>query len=125
MKRKELITTIITATILLAMSYMFSQLKDWNKNRLDNEIILENINNSIEKILKDKKEISKLEKIIDLNGSGVAYQKVVLKYYIYEVKEECFELKKFNKVLNFEVDKYCDGIVASEKITEEQIQEKI
>jgi len=48
-----------------------------------------------------------------------------LKYYIYEVKEECFELKKFNKVLNFEVDKYCDGIVASEKITEEQIQEKI
>ncbi len=111
MKRKELITTIITATILLAMSYMFSQLKDWNQSRLDNKIILENINNSIERILKDKKEISKLEKIIDLNSSGVAYQKIGLKYYIDEVKEECLKLKKFDKVLNYEVDKYCDKIV--------------
>ena len=110
MKRKELITTIITATILLAMSYMFSQLKDWNKNRLNNEIILENINNSIETILNDRKEISNLEKVIDLNNSGVAYQKVVLKYYIDEVKEECLKLKKFDKVLNYEVDKYCDKI---------------
>jgi len=41
MKRKELITTIITATILLAMSYMFSQLKDWNQNRIDNKIPME------------------------------------------------------------------------------------
>ena len=94
-------------------------LQDWNKNRLNNEIILENINNSIETILNDRKEISNLEKVIDLNNSGVAYQKVVLKYYIDEVEEECFQLKKFNKILNFEVDKYCDKIVVSEKFTEE------
>ncbi len=111
MKRKELITTIITATILLAMSYMFSQLKEWNQNRIDNEIILENINNSIETILKSKKEISKLEKIIDLNNSGVAYQKIFLKYYTDKVKKECLKLKNFDKVLNYEVDKYCDKII--------------
>ncbi len=107
------------AIILLGMSYMVSSFQGWNKNRLDNEIIHENINHSIKTILNDKKEIFKLEKSIDLNDSGVLYMKVVLKFYIDEVKEECLNLEKFDKVLDFEIEKYCDKLITSENSREE------
>jgi len=73
---------------------MANYLNKWNKNRVDNKIVSESINKSIENILTYKKEISKLEKSIDLNDSRIPYLKIYLTHYKDEIKNECLELKK-------------------------------
>jgi len=94
--KKETITTILLAIVLLGLSYAVTLFQNWNKEDTKKQEI-QSIHKSIQN---DKAEILKLEKSIDEcdeNSSKIAYMKVVIEHYNREIEEYYLKLKKFEE----------------------------
>jgi len=99
---KPNITTILTAIVLLGLSYGVTMFQEWNREYMKKQKVKEEIQTIYKCIKKDKEEIVKFEKSIegsDVNSHKIRTTKIYINYYNREIKSHYLELERLlNKV---------------------------